>query len=70
MKYLVIYERAEDGTIWGRVPDLEGCYSFGNTLLEAKSNINEAIHLHLEVLQEDNMTILEPKYFDAEMVLV
>lgn len=70
MKYLVIYEKAEDGTIWAKVPDLEGCYSFGNTLPEAKSNINEAKHLHLEVLQEENMTIKEPKYFDAELAFV
>ncbi|MFN0049009.1 MAG: type II toxin-antitoxin system HicB family antitoxin [Cytophagales bacterium] len=70
MNYLVIYEKAEDGTIWGRVPDLEGCYTSGHTLDEAKVNINEAIHLHLDIMNEDGIMLPEPKYLEAELVSI
>ncbi len=39
MKYLVIYDKADDGMISARVHDLSGCYSCGNTILEAKKNV-------------------------------
>jgi predicted RNase H-like HicB family nuclease len=70
MKYLVIYERAKDGMIWARVPDLEGCYSVGATIAEAKNNINAAIHLHIEVMLEDGMELPDANYMEAELVSV
>lgn len=70
MKYLVIYEKAPDGNIWARIPDLDGCFSSGKTLEEAKLNINEAIHLHLEIMNEDGIAIADPKYFEAELITV
>lgn len=42
----------EDGYIVAEVPSLPGCISQGETRQEALQNIQEAIALHLEVLQE------------------
>ena len=42
----------EDGYIIAEVPSLPGCISQGETRAEALTNIQEAIALHLEVLQE------------------
>jgi predicted RNase H-like HicB family nuclease len=42
----------EDGYIIAEVPSLPGCISQGETREEALQNIQEAIALHLEVLQE------------------
>ncbi|MEO7310456.1 MAG: type II toxin-antitoxin system HicB family antitoxin [Chitinophagaceae bacterium] len=53
MEYLVIYEKAEDGTVWAQIPDLPGCFSSGFTLIEAKQNVRDAIELHLEGLHEE-----------------
>ena len=39
MKYLVIFDKAEDGTIWAQVPDLPGCFSSGDTIEEAKRTL-------------------------------
>lgn len=59
IEYTVIYEEGE--TNWGAyIPDLPGCVSIGDTLLEVQENIKEAIALYLEVLQEDGQPIPQP----------
>ncbi|MEO5581591.1 MAG: type II toxin-antitoxin system HicB family antitoxin [Saprospiraceae bacterium] len=70
MKYLVVYEKANDGTIWARVPDLSGCYSCGNTISEAKANIKEAMALYIETAKSEGMVIPEPLHIEAELVKV
>ncbi|MDJ0659239.1 MAG: type II toxin-antitoxin system HicB family antitoxin [Crocosphaera sp.] len=49
----------EDGYIIAEVPSLPGCISQGETRQEALQNIQEAITLHLEVLQERGEQIPE-----------
>ncbi|HWB63850.1 MAG TPA: type II toxin-antitoxin system HicB family antitoxin [Chitinophagales bacterium] len=61
MKYLVIFDKAEDGTFWAQVPDLPGCFSSGDTIEEAKKNIVEAIELHIEGLREEGLPIPTPE---------
>ena len=70
MKYLVIYERAADGTIWARVPDLDGCYSCGETIEDAKKQIKDAISLFIEDLVEEGKPLPEPSHLQAELVAV
>ena len=70
MQYLVVFERAADGSIWARVPDLDGCFSCGETIDEAKENVKEAITLYLEDLKEDGKPIPEPSHLQAELVAV
>ena len=50
--YHVIIEQDEDGGFIGKVPELPGCLSQGDTLDELMINIREAIELCLEVLGE------------------
>lgn len=56
--YLVIYEKSSTGYS-AYVPDLPGCISTGATKEETKKNIQEAIELHLEVMEEDGLPIPE-----------
>lgn len=43
----------DDGTSYGvTVPDVPGCYSFGDTIEEAISNAKEAVIGHIETLLE------------------
>ncbi|BAU11961.1 hypothetical protein LEP3755_24850 [Leptolyngbya sp. NIES-3755] len=42
----------ENGYVIAEVPSLPGCVSQGETRDEALQNIQEAIALHIEVLQE------------------
>lgn len=48
--FTVEFEREEDGRYSAHVPALPGCYSWGNTLEEARLNIAEALQSHLESL--------------------
>jgi len=70
MKYLVTFEKAADGSIWARVPDLDGCYSSGDTIDEAKENVKDAISLYLEDLKEEGKPIPQPSLLKAELVAV
>jgi predicted RNase H-like HicB family nuclease len=42
----------EDGMYSAEVPSLPGCYSQGETYEEALANIQEAMELHIEGLEE------------------
>lgn len=53
--YTVIYEEDPEGGFVASAPALPGCYSQGDTLVEAEKNITEAIELYLEVLQDQRM---------------
>jgi len=49
----VLIKQDEDGGFVGRVVELQGCLSQGDTLDELMANIKEAIALCLEVKQEE-----------------
>jgi predicted RNase H-like HicB family nuclease len=53
MKLAVILEPSEEGGYTVRVPSLPGCISEGDTRDEALRNIQEAIELYLEPIQDD-----------------
>jgi predicted RNase H-like HicB family nuclease len=49
---------------------LDGCYSCGETLEEAREHIKEAIALFLEDLKETGKPIPPPSHLKAEMIEV
>jgi predicted RNase H-like HicB family nuclease len=59
MKYMVVIEQGEK-SYGAYVPDLPGCVAVGDTREEVLSLIEEAIALHLEMLQEDGLPIPQP----------
>ena len=60
-----MFEKSADVSIWARVPDLDGCFSSGDTIAEAKENVKDAIALYLEDLREEEKPITEPNFLDA-----
>ena len=50
---IVIEKEAEDDGYSAHSPTLPGCFSNGQTIEEAKRNIREAIHQHVETLLSD-----------------
>lgn len=50
-KFRIIIEQDEDGIYIASCPTLQGCYSQGETIEEAKKNIEEAIRIHIEARQ-------------------
>ncbi len=57
--FLVVIERGQSG--WGAyVPDLDGVVAAAETEAEVCSLIAEAVHLHLQGMQDDHDAIPEP----------
>lgn len=53
MKIKVILEPSDEGGYTVYVPALPGCISEGETVEEALANIQEAIELYLEPVEDD-----------------
>jgi predicted RNase H-like HicB family nuclease len=51
-QFTVVIEPDEEG-FHVYVPALPGCHTFGDTLDEARTNIVEAMELHIESMQAD-----------------
>lgn len=50
MEYVVVIEKAVDGSCSAYVPDLPGCVACGETVDEARREIATAMRLHFESL--------------------
>ncbi len=57
--YHVLIEKDEDGVYVGKVLELKGCLSQGDTLDELMKNIREAIELCLEVQSNQKKEVKE-----------
>ena len=51
MEYVVVIERAADGSYSAYVPDLPGCVACGDSAEEARTLIAEAVQLHVQSLR-------------------
>lgn len=60
LSYFAILEKNNDGELWARFPDFDGCISYGKDIAEAIENSQEALSLHIYGMQKDNETIPEP----------
>jgi len=56
MKIKVVLEPSDEGGYSVYVPSLPGCISEGETIEEALENIQEAIELYLEPLEDELIT--------------
>jgi predicted RNase H-like HicB family nuclease len=60
MDYVVVIEKAGDGSFSAYVPDLPGCVACGDTIDEARQLIKEAVLLHIDALREQGEPIPPP----------
>ena len=60
-EYVVVIEKADDGSYSAYVPDLPGCVSCGDSPEEAEEMIRQAIQGHLAVMREHGDPILAPR---------
>lgn len=68
MRQVLVYP-GEDGYWVAECPSLPGCVSQGTTKEEVIKNIQDAIKLYVETLEEDNLPV-PPDSFDAILVAV
>jgi predicted RNase H-like HicB family nuclease len=57
MRQVVLIPDLEDGGYVVEVPSLPGCYSQGETVEEAMTNIQEAIQGYIEALEADGLPV-------------
>jgi predicted RNase H-like HicB family nuclease len=67
MRFQVVLEPTEQGGYTALVPSLPGCISEGDTIEEAMANVQEAIELYLEPVEDDSA--LEEGALVRELVL-
>ena len=65
--YLVIIEKADDGSYSAYVPDLPGCVSCADTVEELKRLIAEAIEMYVQDMIADGEPVPEPTTQCAEL---
>jgi len=65
MKLQIILEPSDEGGYTAIVPALPGCISEGNTKDEAIANIQKAIALYLEPVEDDKSFMPEAEYLDV-----
>ena len=61
MRYVIVLHKDENSDFGVTVPDLEGCFSAGETIETALENAAEAIECHLEAMILDGEQIPTPK---------
>lgn len=60
MDYVVVIEKAADGSYSAYVPDLPGCVSCGDSPEEVRRLIEEAVALHIESLRRHGEPVPRP----------
>ena len=60
MDYVVVIEKADDGSYSAYVPDLPGCVSCGETLDEVRKLIEQAVNLHIDSLRNHGEPVPPP----------
>ena len=68
-RFPVVIERDSDG-YFATCPDLQGCYSQGETYEEALANITSAIKLHVEDRKAENEEVSQPSTVSLSTVEV
>lgn len=58
LQYEAVFMPQSEGGYTVEVPDLPGCISEGDTLEEAKGNIEEAMELYIKTLKDRNKNVL------------
>ncbi len=67
MHYPVVVHKDKDSAYGVVVPDIQGCFSAGDTYEEALENAREAIECHIEGLLIDHEPIPLPKEVDQHL---
>ncbi len=67
-RYLIVIEQAGEN-LSAFSPDLPGCVATGSTRSEVEANMQAAIRMHIEGLNEDGLPVPEPAA-EAEYVVV
>jgi predicted RNase H-like HicB family nuclease len=64
--FTVLVERDEDDGFIATVPELKGCHTQGDTMVELMANVEEAISLCFEVQKKDGINVFNKDYIETK----
>lgn len=64
LQYIAVAEKEPDSAFGVWFPDIEGCFSAGDTLEEASTNAAMALRQHVEALESAGRTVPPPRTLD------
>ena len=70
LNYTVVLQPDPSGGFVVFCPSFQGCYSQGNTMDAALSNIKEAIELCIEELEEEGQNLPDPAHVKIQTVAI
>lgn len=76
MKYIfgtIVRKDEEDGGYWAEIPDLPGCYGYGDTYADCVRSASDGVETHIAALIEDGRDIPKPSRLrvdDGDIVYV
>ncbi|MGH8636984.1 MAG: type II toxin-antitoxin system HicB family antitoxin, partial [Burkholderiales bacterium] len=63
-QYVAVVEKDSDSAFGIWFPDIEGCFSGGDTLEEASANAAAALRQHVEALESNGRTVSDARPMD------
>ena len=69
-KFSVLVEKDEDGGFVGRVPELIGCTTQGDSMAELMANVRDAILLCIECQEKDGVPAFSKDYLGIQQLEV
>lgn len=69
MHYIAVIEKEPDSAFGVWFPDVEGCFSAGETVEEAVANAAEALRQHVEAVESAGSRVPPPRTVDTVLLL-
>ena len=66
--FTILIEKDEDEGFIASVPELKGCHTQGDTIVELMANIKEAIELCMEVYEKDGVDVFNKKFIEVKQL--
>lgn len=66
--FTILIEKDEDEGFIASVPELKGCHTQGDTIVEIMANIKEAIELCMEVYEKDGVDVFNKKFIEVKQL--
>lgn len=66
--FTVLIEKDDDTGFIATVPELKGCHTQGDTMVELMANVNEAVKLCLEVSEKDGIEIFNTGFIETKQL--
>ena len=66
--FTVLIEKDPDGGFIANVPELKGCHTQGDTMVELMASVSEAVRLCLEVSEKDGINVFNTEFIETKQL--